>query len=125
MADLGVSNERGDVGEQAALLPDQVGTLDVVVAREAADADLVALLADIGELGEGADVDEHRRRGEPELHEGQQRVTAGEDLGFVAVLGERGERLVDRAGPHVVERGRDHCPPPDLAAASTAWTMLW
>jgi hypothetical protein len=35
---------------------------------------LVALVADVRELGDAADVDEHRRRGEPKLHEGQQRA---------------------------------------------------
>ena len=50
----------------------------------------------------------------------------GEHLGVVAVLGERGHRLLDRAGPHVLERRRDHAAL--LAAAGpvpTARTMLW
>src|SRR5690606_42160255 len=56
---------------------------------------------------------------------------AGEDLGFVAVLGQQGDGLVGRPGPDVVERGGDHCctatfvpPPPAFAAARTARTML-
>jgi hypothetical protein len=61
MTDLRVAHERGDVGEQAALLPDQVGALDVVMAREAADAELIALLADVGELGDAG----RRRRAPP------------------------------------------------------------
>ena len=46
--------------------------------------------------------------GQPQLHERQQRVAAGEELGLVAVLGEQRDRFVGRVGPHVVEGGGDH-----------------
>ena len=70
-----------------------------------------------------------------QLHQRQQRVAAGEQLGVVAVLGERGERLVHGAGPDVLERRGDHActscaatwpaAGPACAAARTARTMLW
>src|SRR5690606_18206398 len=60
---------------------------------------------------------------QPVLHEGDQRVAAGEQLGLVAVLGEQGDGLGGRLGPLVVERDRDHCAPPE--AWRTALTMLW
>ena len=92
-----------------------VARLDVVVTRERADRDVVARVADVGEVAQAADVDEHRRRREPQLHERQERVAAGEDLGFVAVLGEQRDRFVDGVGAGVVELGGDH------AGAPASW----
>ena len=50
--------------------------------------------------------------GEPQLHQRQQRVTAGQVLGVLAVLGREAERLVDRRGATVGERRWDHLPAP-------------
>ena len=132
VADLGVADVGRGVGQDRRVALEHVADLDVAVAGERADGDVVALVPDVVELVEPADVDEHRRGGEAQLHEREERVAAGEDLGLVAVLGEQRQGLVGRAGPDVVERGGDHCctatfvpPLPVLAAASTDWTMLW
>ena len=93
------------------------------MAGERAHREVVTGVADVGELAYAPDVDDDRRGGEPQLHQREQRHPAGEELGVVPVLGERGDRLVGRACPHVVERRRDHRLVP--AAASTALTMLW
>jgi hypothetical protein len=69
------------------------------VAGEGTDGEVVAGVADVAEVGEPADVDEHRRVGQAELHHRQERVAAGEELGLVAVLGEQGEGLLGRGGP--------------------------
>ena len=58
---------------------------------ERADRDVVAGVADVGEVAQPADVDEHGRRREAQLHQRDQRHAAGEQLGVVAVLGERGD----------------------------------
>ena len=60
--------------------------LDVVMARQAAHVDLVAGVTDVGQITDATHVDEHRGRGEPQLHERQQRVSAGEHLRLVTVL---------------------------------------
>jgi hypothetical protein len=87
---------------------------------------VVAGVAHIGEVADATDVDEHGRRREPQLHERQQRHAAREELCVLAVLGDERQRLVGRAGAHVVERGGDHLLPFILsAAASTDFTMLW
>ena len=78
-------------GQERHLLLEQVGRLEVAVAGERADGDVVAAVADVRQVGQPADVDEHRRLGEPQLHQRQQRVPAGEELGVVAVLGRAGE----------------------------------
>src|SRR4051812_14013197 len=69
---------------------------------------MVAGIADVGEVADAAHVDEHRRRGEAQLHERQERMPAGQQLGLVAVLAEQADGLLGRAGPDVVELGRNH-----------------
>ena len=93
------------------------------MARERADGHMVSVVADVRQVGQPADVDQHRRRRQPQLHQRQQRVAAGEQLGVVAVLGEQRDRVVGRVGPDVVEQRGNHFPA--LAAASTDCTMLW
>jgi hypothetical protein len=94
------------------------------VAGERTDGDVVAGVADVRQVAEAADVDEDGRLGQAQLHERQQAVAAGEELGLVPVLGDQRDRFVGRAGADVVELGRDHEGPPS-AAASTDFTMLW
>ena len=93
---------------------------------ERADRDVVARVAHVREVAHPADVDQHRRRREPQLHERQQRHAAREELGVVTVLADQRDRLRRRSGTHVVERGGDHLAPRIVsAAASTDFTMLW
>ena len=73
-----------------------------------ADGDVVAGVADVRQVGDAADVDEHARLGEAQLHQRQQAVAAGEELGIVAVLADEADRLVGGAGTDVVEGGRNH-----------------
>src|SRR5207244_13052795 len=57
---------------------------------------------------DSADIDHDLRLGEPELHRRDQTVAAGQHFRVLAMLGEKGERLVERRGPGVIERGRNH-----------------
>ena len=127
VAHLVVADLRGDRAQHAALAREQVVGLDVAVPGERADRDVVAGVADVGEVAHPTDVDEHRRRRQPQLHQRQQRHAAGQQLGVVAVLDELRDRAVGRLGTHVVERGGDHfaCVRICSAAASTDSTMLW
>jgi len=86
---------------------------------------MVAVVSDVREVAQPADVDEHGRRGQPQLHQRQQRVPAGEQLRVLAVLREQADGVVGRVGADVVELCRDHFAAPVFAAASTDWTMLW
>ena len=97
------------------------------MAGQRTDREVVAGVAHVREVVEPADVDEHARHREPQLHQRQQRHAAGEQLRLVAVLGEQRDRGVGRVGAGVVERGGDHAfvPVGCSAAASTACTMLW
>src|SRR3546814_5997766 len=85
---------------------------EVVVAGQRADREVSTFVAHIGEVAQPADVDDHRWRGESELHERQQRVSAREQLGFVTVASERRDRCLGAVGPLVLEGERDHaCDP--------------
>ncbi len=80
--------------------------------------------------GTRRDVDEHRGRRQPQLHQRQERVTTCEQLGVVAVLDEQRDRFFGRRRAHVVECRGDHgCAstsvPRSAAHARTAFTMLW
>ena len=74
------------VAEHREVLGEQLGPQQVDVAGERADADLVALLADVGELGEVVDVDQVLGVRQPELHHRQQAVAAGDDARSGAAL---------------------------------------
>src|SRR5262245_9215706 len=121
MANLRVADEFGRLDEKRAPGGQQGVAHERRVPREGSDRDPVAILADVAQVVEAADVDEHARPRDAELHRRDQRVPAGEELGLV-VAAEQLDRLLDRPGPLVREGSRDHTPA--LAAASTARTML-
>jgi hypothetical protein len=81
-----VPDERGRVGDEAAVLLQGRVALRVAVAGHRADGEAVALVADVVQVADAPEVDENRRGGEPELHDGEQAVATGEELGLVAVL---------------------------------------
>ena len=78
------------------------------MAGERADGDVVAGVADVRQVAEAADVDEHARLREAQLHQRQQAVAAGEELGVVAVLADEADGLVGGTGTDVVEGGGNH-----------------
>ena len=124
MADLGIADARCRRRQDGHLGVQHVGCLDVTVAGEGPDGDVVAGVADVGQVGDPADVDQDRGLGQPQLHQRQEAVPTGEELGVLAVLRDEGDGLVGGAGPDVVELGGDHVRAPS-AAASTDLTMLW
>ena len=82
---LGVDEDREVLGRRAAT------SSSVGVAGHRADAQLVAVDADVGQLGEVVDVDEHLGPGQAELHHRQQAVAAGDQPGLGAVPFEQGD----------------------------------
>ena len=59
--------------------------------------------------GDPAQVDQQRRRRQPQLHQRQQRVAAGEQLRVLAALAQRAERLVERLGRRRSRTRRGSC----------------
>ena len=84
VANLRVADEAGRLGDDRALGPQELALLDVPVAREGADRDRVPVVLDVGEVGDPADVDEQLGPREPQPHEREQRVAAGDELGLLA-----------------------------------------
>ncbi len=86
MPHLRVADPGGHVRQQRHLGLRDVGALELEVPRARTDGDLVALDPHVGQLLDTGDVDEHRGHGQPQLHDRQQRVPTGQDLGVLAVL---------------------------------------
>jgi hypothetical protein len=77
------------------------------MAGERAHGQRVAGLGDVVQR-QATDVDDVSGRGQPELHDGDQALPAGQHLGVVPVLGQELERLLQRLGPVVLEPRRQH-----------------
>jgi hypothetical protein len=119
VADLGVAHLCGDVGKDAAVRPYERVPYHRGMRGGCADDDAVPVVADALQRLEASDVDERGRGCQAQFHQREQAVPAGEDLGVLTVLRQRGDCLLDGAGPDVHERGGDHCWPPvvsDLAS---------
>jgi hypothetical protein len=145
VADLGVAHLAGGVREQRHGPGQHLRMLQVVVAGQRPDRDVPVLFADVAELPYRPEIDEHLRQGEPQFHQGQQRMTAGQELAVLAVLGDQVQGLRHGTRPAVAEGRRNHeagsssvlanpvlanpvLANPVLAnsaAARTARTMLW
>ena len=131
VADLRVADLRGGRGRAAARRPGPGRRRPASACRVAAPITSSSpSMRDAGQLGQPADVDEHRRGGQPQLHHRQQRVAAGQQLGVVAVLGQQVQRVrrPTRPARSRTAPGSLRSPPAGLgmsAAASTARTMLW
>ncbi|MDO8431464.1 MAG: hypothetical protein Q7S58_03545 [Candidatus Binatus sp.] len=70
---------------------------------QAADHNPAAFLLNLGQAGDGADIDEIRRLRQPQFHHRDKTVTAGEQLGIVAELREHRERILDGGGAVIFE----------------------
>ena len=125
MADLVVADFRGDTAQRRTLRRKEVADLEVAVTSEHADGEVIAGVADVRKVAEPAHIHQNSGRRESQLHQRDQRHSTGEQLGFVAVLGERGDGRIHGVGLDVLERRGDHFAAPVSAAARTAFTMLW
>ncbi len=63
---------------------------------------------DAGQFGQPADIDQQRRRREPEIQCRQQALAAGDQFGSEGVACEPGDRLGDRPGSDVIKGGGFH-----------------
>ena len=99
VAHLRIADLAGRVGEQRDVLGQHVGALDVHVPRQRPDGDVVAGVTDVGQVAQPADVDQHGRLGQPQPHQRQQAVPAGEELGLVAVLADEAGSPPRRSRP--------------------------
>ena len=105
VAHLLVGDRRRDHRGQA-----QVAGRHLVMRRHRADAGGPVVALDAGQLADPAQVHQQRRRRQPQLHQRQQRVAAGEELRVLAAVAQRAQRRVERLGSDVVELGAGSCP---------------
>ena len=127
VTNLRVANMSGSMRKERRICGEQRADFEIAMTSECADRDVIARIVDVTKVIEAADIDEHRWRGEPQLHEREERMAAGQELGFVAMLGQRGDRGVDGVSAEVLERCGNHFEAPfdSAAQASTDFTMLW
>ena len=95
MLDRGVTEEASGKGEESAMLLDYGVVVHVAVARQGADGEVVALVVHVAQVVEPVQVDQDRGGGEAQPHQRDQGVSAGDELGLVAVLTEEFYGVVD------------------------------
>src|SRR5687767_9790236 len=74
------------------------------LACHAADAHVAGVVFYVAERGNAIKVDEHRWRGEPEVHRRNEALSAREWLRVGAMLAEQGQRFVDRCRAKIFKR---------------------
>ena len=103
---IGSAMTRLGFGEDAVVLGEHRRRQQRRMASHRPDGDLPAVHADVVEVGERVDVDQHLGAGEAELHHRQQAVAAGHDPRLGAVLLEQRECVIHGRGALVFERRR-------------------
>ena len=112
IADLRIRDRPGHPGDD----PQIWGVLERGVRGQRPDPPGAVLALDPVQPGDLAQVHEQRRRRQAELHQRQQRMSAGQQLGVLATVGDRLDRLLERVRRGVVELGRNHAGTPPLAS---------
>src|SRR5215471_13277336 len=125
--------EHGEgVGHRAEAGGDARVVLQGAVGGQGPDRRRSLVAGDAAEFCQAADVDERLRGGQPQLHQRQQGLAAGQQLGLLARggrLGEQGQRVLQRVRAGVTEVGGKHCrgyaSRSSSAAARAAATIFW
>ena len=104
----GSPTHAGGARQQREFGGEELGDFQVVMPGQRPDRDHVALVADVGQAAEPADVDEYLGHGEPQLHQRQQGVPAGQELRVLTGVGGEAKRLVRAASALVGKGRRDH-----------------
>ena len=89
VADLHVANVSGALRQQRTDLLEQLRRFDLIMGGHRPDAYLVTLFANVREICDAADIDEQRRRRQPQLHRRDQAMPTGENF-RVFVLRQQG-----------------------------------
>src|SRR5438094_133626 len=76
--------------------------------RQRADGEDAVGLADVRETGDAVDVHDVRRAREAQLHQRDEALPSGEDLGLLAESREQRRGVVERCGGVILERGWNH-----------------
>ena len=82
--------------------------VEIRLAGEGADAEGAVLLPHVAEPVDAVDIDEMTRLRQPEAHQGNEALAAGQDLGVIAKFPEQRDGLGERRRGVVREFARDH-----------------
>ena len=94
------------------LLCDEVGCFQNAMPRQRADADFVAIVADIGEIRNSIDINQDRRPKQPKVKHRHQALAAGNDLAVAAGIGQRLDCGLDAVRSKIIEWRRLHAQSP-------------
>ena len=111
VANGGMPDMRHGERDQRRVPGDQLGTLDLGMARQGADLDEFALFGDAVEALDAVDVDQQVRRRQPHVERGNQALPAGQQPRIVLMLGQQRNRFLERARLGVGEWRRLHVSP--------------
>jgi hypothetical protein len=109
---ISITAGRSDAGSPWASDP----PIEVGVRRQRPDSPVAVLAVDPVQAGHLAQVDQQGWRGQPQLHQRQQGMPAGQELGVLAAVAERLDRVFERLRRGVVEFGGNHAGTPPLAS---------
>jgi len=108
VAHLHVAKMRGRLREQRAGAVQQVRGLNLKMRGGRPNSDLAALFANVSQVLDASDIDQHFRLRQPQLHCREKAVSAGQKFGVVFMLGQQAKRLVQALGGDVVKTRRNH-----------------
>ena len=119
VADERVGDHPAGIREDGKPPPDQVGGLELRLADERPDDERAVPLGDRPEPGDPVEVDHVARGREPELHQGDEALTAREDLRVAAEPAEQRDGVLEGGRAVILEGRRNHARPP---SAGNQWT---
>src|SRR5258707_12236117 len=108
VAHLYVAKMRSRLRQQRTDTAQQIGRLNVVVRSHGANADLSTFLADVREVLDLADIDQHGGLHQTQLHRWNQAMATGQDLGVIFVLSQELQGVIQTFRGNVIELCWDH-----------------
>ncbi len=112
IADLRVSDHARSFSHYGAAFLEQRRRSHLAVHSSGTNHDLSVSFADAGEVGNATNVDEDAGLAQPELHQRNETVAAGYELGAAACRLQLRDGIVERRCTDVFECRRDHAFPP-------------
>lgn len=111
IADLRVTDDLRGIVEERKSIADRRRAFEISVASESANSERLALFLQGPQPGNAVDVDDERRRGQPELQQRDQALAARQHLRAIAVPLQNFNGLGERRWPDVLERTGIHARP--------------
>jgi len=107
LAHDGVGDHVGGIGQQRVTVGYQAGAFQVHFTGHGADLQPAIGFANIGQAFQAVDIDQHGRRGQPELEHRDQAVAAGQHLGAF-ILAQKGDGVAQGLRTCIIKCRRNH-----------------